>query len=119
MAQKGPIYRKSFHLGGIWGVHFATPRGAPLPPGRGAPPGGAKKCTFFWVFNNSPSRDKSEDFFFHFFGPKWPKMARLCYHTSNSKSKVLGGFPLWRPRTHLWLDALPRIRSLRSLWLQG
>ena len=29
-----------------------------IPPKRGVPPGGAKKCTFFWVFNNSPSRDK-------------------------------------------------------------
>ena len=28
---------------------FWDPRGAPR---------GAKKCTFFWVFNNSPSRDK-------------------------------------------------------------
>ena len=39
--------------GGPQGVHFGTPREAP----RGPPRGGAKKCTFFWVFNNSPSRD--------------------------------------------------------------
>ena len=42
-----------------------------VPPGctiwpRGPPgPRGAKKCTFFWVFNNSPSRDS----FLGFFGP--------------------------------------------------
>ena len=44
------------------------PRGVPpgAPPGPRGPPGppGAKKCTFFWVFNNSPSRDKILDFFF-------------------------------------------------------
>ena len=27
------------------------------------PPGGCKKCTFFWVFNNSPSRDSLVTFF--------------------------------------------------------
>ena len=37
------------------------------PPGRGGPRG-AKKCTFFWVFNNSPSRDKNWPFL-AFFGP--------------------------------------------------
>ena len=38
------------------GPKMGTPGG---PPG-GSPPGparGGKKCTFFWVFNNSPSRD--------------------------------------------------------------
>ena len=51
---------------------------------RGSPPGctfwapgprgarGAKKCTFFWVFNNSPSRDSFGDFFWApRDGPKW------------------------------------------------
>ena len=33
-------------IGGSWGV------------GQNGPPGGAKKCTFFVVLNNSPSRDK-------------------------------------------------------------
>lgn len=53
-----------------WGqivVLFVLLRG---PRGPGGPPGGprgAKKCTFFWVFNNSPSRDKNW-VFFHFFG---------------------------------------------------
>ena len=41
-------------LGAFWGI-----------PGR--PPGGVprvhKKCTFFWVFNNSPSRDSLAAFF--------------------------------------------------------
>ena len=40
-----------------WGISralFWAPRG---PPPLGGARGGAKKCTFFWVFNNSPSRD--------------------------------------------------------------
>ena len=40
----------------------------PRPPSRGAPggaPRGGPACTFFWVFNNSPSRDKMG----HFPGP--------------------------------------------------
>ena len=48
-----------------WGsrrVHFVPPLGDP--PGGGPPgPRGAKKCTFFWVFNNSPSRDSLVPFF--------------------------------------------------------
>ena len=43
------------------------PGGALLGPPGGGPPGGpprgAKKCTFFWVFNNSPSRDSLGHFF--------------------------------------------------------
>jgi len=41
------------------------PRGPP--PGRGGPrgaprgPRGGPRCTFFWVFNNSPIRDKNSD----------------------------------------------------------
>ena len=52
----GPIY--------ILFIHKRGPGGAPPggPPG-GAPPGGGKMCTFFWVFNNSPSRDKNWTFF--------------------------------------------------------
>ena len=34
------------------------PRGVPRGPARGG-----KKCTFFWVFNNSPSRDSLGPFF--------------------------------------------------------
>ena len=37
--------------------------GVPGQGPQGGPPRGAKKCTFFWVFNNSPSRDKNLDFF--------------------------------------------------------
>ena len=33
------------------------------PPGAPAPGPGGKKCTFFWVFNNSPSRDSLGPFF--------------------------------------------------------
>ena len=51
------IYIILYYSGGIWapawGCTFVPPAG---PPG-GPPRGGAKKCTFFWVFNNSPSRD--------------------------------------------------------------
>ena len=36
--------------------------GALLAP-PGGPPRGGKKCTFFWVFNNSPSRDSLVPFF--------------------------------------------------------
>ena len=44
------------------GVQGGYPLGALCP---GGPPGprGAKKCTFFWVFNNSPSRDSFGPFF--------------------------------------------------------
>ena len=55
-----------------WGVHALRPRVGPDPGGpEGVPegpprtppdpvsPGGAKKCTFSRVFNNSPSRDRS------------------------------------------------------------
>ena len=38
-------------IGGSWGV------------GQNGPPGGAKKCTFFVVLNNSPSRDSLGPFF--------------------------------------------------------
>jgi len=37
----------------------------------GGPPGGAKKCTFFWVFNNSPSRDRIL-LFWHFWSKSGP-----------------------------------------------
>ena len=52
------LYYRPPLWGGPPGVPFLAPRGAP-------PPRGAKKCTFFWVFNNSPSRDS----FLGFFGP--------------------------------------------------
>ena len=50
----------------IWGVTpppeatRATPPGSPGSPRPGP---GPKKCTFFWVFNNSPSRDSLGHFF--------------------------------------------------------
>lgn len=44
---------------GLPGVPFWAPPGGPP----GGPPRGAKKCTFFWVFNNSPSRDSLVPFF--------------------------------------------------------
>ena len=62
------------HFGPVLGVDiyiFACYKGVPRggspggalwgPPG--GPPRGAKKCTFFWVFNNSPSRDSLGPFF--------------------------------------------------------
>ena len=51
----GPIY-----------YYFINKRGSPGGSPGGCPrggPRGAKKCTFFWVFNNSPSRDKNLGFF--------------------------------------------------------
>ena len=44
---------------------IGTPLGPPVggPPWGGRAAGGAKKCTFFWVFNNSPSRDNLKFFF--------------------------------------------------------
>ena len=56
------------------GAQKGVPGGWALCAPRGAPPGaprGAKKCTFFWVFNNSPSRDSLGPFF----GP--PRDAQL------------------------------------------
>ena len=53
------------------GPKWGQNRPISLYPGiRGTPrgPRGAKKCTFFWVFNNSPSRDKNWAFL-AFFGP--------------------------------------------------
>ena len=50
------LYYRPPLWGGPPGVPFLAPRGAP-------PPRGAKKCTFFWVFNNSPSRDSLGHFF--------------------------------------------------------
>jgi len=45
----------------FWGVPGGVPGDPPWGPPwggpPGGPPGGGKKCTFFWVFNNSPSRD--------------------------------------------------------------
>ena len=46
-------------LGGPW----PPPQNPPRDPPGAPPPGGAKKCTFFWVFNNSPSRDSLGHFF--------------------------------------------------------
>ena len=46
--------RRGPELGAFW--HPGTPP-------RGGSPRGDKKCTFFWVFNNSPSRDSLAPFF--------------------------------------------------------
>ena len=46
--------RRGPELGALW--HPGTPP-------RGGFPRGDKKCTFFWVFNNSPSRDSLAPFF--------------------------------------------------------
>ena len=82
--QNGPLF-------GAYIYTICTRKGGPggVPPGctgdpRGPPgPRGAKKCTFFWVFNNSPSRDS----FGPFFGPprdppKWgyPGQGRSIGH---------------------------------------
>ena len=65
--QFGPLWGPYIYIfivldpppGGPSGVHFVPPQGGP-----GGPPArGAKKCTFFWVFNNSPSRDSLGPFF--------------------------------------------------------
>ena len=56
--------------GGIWGPPWYPPWGPPRGP-PGAPPGGGKKCTFFWVFNNSPSRDSLGPFFGPPGDPPW------------------------------------------------
>ena len=42
------VYYRPPREGVPGGCTFGTPRGTPR---------GGKKCTFFWVFNNSPSRD--------------------------------------------------------------
>ena len=46
-------------------LYYSGPPGPPVggPPWGGRAAGGAKKCTFFWVFNNSPSRDNLKFFF--------------------------------------------------------
>ena len=58
--------------GGPQGVPFLAPPGCPR---------GAKKCTFFWVFNNSPSRDSLGHFF---------------------PTPFLGGYPGDRGDTPIW-----------------
>ena len=51
---KYPIFAKPAIYGKLGGSWKLAPRG----PREGGVPGGVKKCTFFWVFNNSPSRDR-------------------------------------------------------------
>ena len=59
----GLSYYFVLEMGVPGGSRRGTPGGCIFgPPGRGAPRG-AKKCTFFWVFNNSPSRDSLGPFF--------------------------------------------------------
>ena len=66
----GPRGPPKWPLFGAYYYSFCTKKGGPggVPPGCTVPPGapgprGAKKCTFFWVFNNSPSRDSFGPFF--------------------------------------------------------
>ena len=64
------------------GSKMDPPRGPP----RGVPRGpvrGGKKCTFFWVFNNSPSRDSLG----HFFAP--PGTAPLGQDGGSTVGSVL------------------------------
>ena len=98
--------------GSIWGLGGTPPQTPPgalpgHPPPRGVrrgvpggyrggprdPPGprGAKKCTFFWVFNNSPSRDKDGTLFWDKFRLRWDSSA-----SPNDPGTPYGG-PLWGP----------------------
>lgn len=66
-APPGPGTPKGGQTGLIY-ICFIQERGGlgGTPPGGPPAPGGTKKCTFFWVFNNSPSRDSLG----HFFGSR-------------------------------------------------
>jgi len=91
--------------GALWAPQGGPPRGGPR---------GAKKCTFFWVFNNSPSRDSLGPFFGpprdpprtgYSVGPPMGsviKGPRRCYGTMRSMRcragplgrRASGGYPL-------------------------
>lgn len=77
-----------------------APPGPPLetPPGTPRPgPRVHKKCTFFWVFNNSPSRDSLVAFFGQF-GTVWDtpslgQFERIPGRIGNSPGLVFIGHP--------------------------
>ena len=79
---------------GDW-VASQEPSGHPLPRGVAGGAREAKKCTFCWVFNNSPSRDRIRHFFAHF----WPFLAPpKQYHSvrleaSKPQKSRKSGFP--------------------------
>ena len=103
---------------GSWGggAHRAPPGGRvasqeasghPLPRGVAAAGREAKKCTFRWVFNNSPSRDKIRHFFAIFWPfldlqnhiffslkpKKWPKIAKIGVPENARNLQKLHDFP--------------------------
>ena len=67
---------------------FGGPRWGPPRGGRGPAPGGAKKCTFFWVFNNSPSRDDLGHF-------RVSGFSALGRFRGPSPGGIRGGYPVW------------------------
>ena len=71
----GLLYMYLYYPGGSDPPPRGAVRGCTFGPPGGAPPRGAKKCTFFWVFNNSPSRDSLGPFF----GP--PRDTPIWGHT--------------------------------------
>ena len=105
-------------FGGSARGRFLPPLGTPLGGPPGDPPGG-KKCTFFWVFNNSPSRDSLGPFFRFF---RVPGTALLGGHLlgygrvvrlGQSLCRLLG---LWiphlaQPAPQRWQDWLGRRAS--------
>ena len=74
-AQPERVYKSGGVNGPLW-TDSGISRGAwkKLPEFPGAGPGGPGGCTFWRVFNNSPSRDKMELFFFPIFPPRQDKM---------------------------------------------
>ena len=106
----------------FWGVRQGALFAPPGDPPGGGPPGdppGGKKCTFFWVFNNSPSRDSLGPFFRFF---RVPGTALLGGHLlgygrvvrlGQSLCRLLG---LWiphlaQPAPQRWQDWLGRRAS--------
>jgi hypothetical protein len=109
--------RKPPFLGPFWGLVWyffvvETPIlgvSSPWRPTRGPPrrAGGAKKCTFIWVFNNSPSRDKTPPFFplfCPFFGVLKSFSVTDKSHTEIAYlAALLGPFwPFWPPGPLFW-----------------
>ena len=85
------------------------------PPIRGGPPGGApdpKKCTFFWVFNNSPIRDR-----------KIPPRDTPRKTPPGTEPPWPGGTPPWLPPGYggygLGVDALRATRAATRVATYG